>query len=113
MKKMLDSYLRLVEAALRTGMDGKRRAAFRADVLIHIRFFQHERLIHLIVTGLVAILAMLVLLCGLVIPNLWIWVLFLILVVLLGFYVRHYYHLENGVQKLYELYDQSNQEKEG
>lgn len=113
MKKMLDSYLYLVEATLRTGMDGEQRAAFRENLLIHIRFFQHERLVHLIVTGLVAILAMLALLCGLVLPNPWIWVLFLILVVLLGFYVRHYYHLENGVQKLYELYDQSNQEKEG
>ena len=113
MEKMLDSYLRLVAETMRAGLDGAQRDAFRGDLLNHIRFFQHERLVHLIVMCLVAILAMLTMLCGLVIPNPWIWVLFLILVVLLGFYVRHYYHLENGVQKLYELYDQSNREREG
>ncbi len=106
MRKQLQTYLIQTEVRLRTPMDPEERAAFRADLLVHIGFFQHERLVHLIVTALFGLLAMLALLCGLVRPGMAVEALLLILLVVLGFYVRHYYHLENGVQKLYGLYEQ-------
>ena len=73
--------------------------------------FQHERLVHLLVTFFFALLC----LCAL---GMFFWLSSLtidgLLTVLSGiivlalftlelFYIRYYYQLENGVQKLYEL----------
>lgn len=75
------------------------------DMLIQIGFFQHERLIHLIVTVTFALLAIIAILGTLIAPQPALFILVLLLVVLLVPYVRHYYILENGVQKLYQYYD--------
>ena len=73
--------------------------------LIQVSFFQHERLIHLIVTVTFAILEIIVI--GLCVtafsPGLGL--LALALLVLLIPYIRHYYILENEVQKMYAQYD--------
>ena len=71
-----------------------------------ILFFQHERLIHLLVTLLFSILTFLSLSVFIITGFLPVIVLFLLFVVLLVPYIFHYYHLENGVQQLYDLYDQ-------
>ncbi|MCL2054117.1 MAG: hypothetical protein FWG90_06730 [Oscillospiraceae bacterium] len=80
-------------------------ALLEKEILTKISFMQHERLIHFLVVFLVAIamfisfgiffatenigfLAAAVLTLGLLIP-----------------YFPHYYFLENGVQRLYGLYD--------
>lgn len=75
------------------------------DLLRQIVFFQHERLIHLIVTVTFALLAMLTLVGILFDPQPALFLLFFLLFVLLVPYIRHYYILENGVQKLYRYYD--------
>ena len=72
---------------------------------MQIQFFQHERLIHLIVTVLFALLAVMSILVNLFIQELAVLVLCLLFFVLLIPYIRHYYILENGVQQLYEYYD--------
>ena len=72
--------------------------------------FQHERLIHLLVTlffAFFAIAAMFVTasmisLYGLRFEMVPLYLLTLILVVLVGFYIKHYYYLENHIQKLYK-----------
>lgn len=72
-----------------------------------VRDFQHERLIHLLVTFFFASL----LICSIIvwltvqIPTLfWLLAIFVtILFVLELAYIQHYYQLENGVQSLYEL----------
>lgn len=74
------------------------------EVFIKILFFQHERLVHLIVTFLTAVSAILFLLGYLFLDNIYLFVLFGITLVLFIFYIIHYYTLENGTQKLYELY---------
>ena len=73
--------------------------------LIQVSFFQHERLIHLIVTVTFAILEVIVIgLCVTAfLPGLGL--LALALLVLLIPYIRHYYILENEVQKMYAQYD--------
>lgn len=71
-----------------------------------ILFFQHERLIHLLVTLLFACLTFLSFSVFLITNFLPVIVLFGLFLVLLVPYVFHYYHLENGVQQLYDLYDQ-------
>lgn len=80
-------------------------AAAKEELLIQIGFFQHERLIHLIVTVLFALLTVISLLAELFLTEPILLVLSLLFLVLLVPYVGHYYLLENGVQKLYEFYD--------
>lgn len=73
--------------------------------LIQISFFQHERLIHLIVTVTFALLEVIaVALCVLAFsPG--VGILAIAILVLLIPYIRHYYILENEVQKMYFQYD--------
>lgn len=73
--------------------------------LIQISFFQHERLIHLIVTVTFALLEMIAIGLSVVAFNLWNGLLAIALLILLIPYVRHYYILENEVQKMYWQYD--------
>ncbi len=73
--------------------------------LIQISFFQHERLIHLIVTVTFALLEVIaVALCVLAFsPG--VGMLALAILILLIPYIRHYYILENEVQEMYFQYD--------
>lgn len=73
--------------------------------LTQIQFFQHERLIHLIVTCLFAVLAFAAFFALFFTMNAGLFVLFAALLVLLIPYIRHYYILENGVQRMYTQYD--------
>ena len=75
------------------------------EALVQIGFLQHERLIHLIVTVTFAILTFLAVIGTVLSGQLSLLLLVLLLLVLLIPYIRHYYILENGVQKLYTLYD--------
>lgn len=91
---------------------GTEREAFRervvrekAELLVQIGFFQHERLVHLIVTVLFALMTILVFFLAATNFALWTGVLLLLLLVLLIPYIKHYWLLENGTQKLYQYYD--------
>ena len=70
-----------------------------------IQFFQHERLIHLLVTILFAILTVGCCVTFVVTEKIQILLLAAALFVLLIPYIRHYYLLENSVQKMYDQYD--------
>ena len=76
---------------------------FIKEHLIKIDFFQHERLIHLLVTLFYGIVALIFLF----ITCLWIYfgIIALILLVFLVLYIRHYFFLEHGVQYMYKQYD--------
>ncbi len=72
--------------------------------LIKIEFFQHERLIHLLVTLAYGIFLFI---SVLIFTQIWIFVIVIyIALIFLLFYVRHYFFLENHVQYLYKQYDQ-------
>ena len=78
--------------------------------LTQVAFFQHERLIHLIVTVLFAVLEIMsilgtVILAAMESGNIAMSLLTILLLVLLIPYIRHYYILENEVQKMYVQYD--------
>lgn len=73
--------------------------------LIKISFYQHERLIHLIVTVLFALLSIISFLYTLTYPSLGLIMLTFMFIILLIPYIMHYYLLENNVQKLYTQYD--------
>ena len=74
--------------------------------LVQIGFFMHERMVHLIVTVLFALLSVAVALYCVADPGIPMLLLFGALLILLVPYIMHYYLLENGVQKMYEQYDE-------
>ena len=103
MKKRLLNYIDYVNKEL--GKDELDAETFGKQMLIQIQFFQHERLIHLIVTITFAILLMMTFGVFLVTEVISVLVLAGLILVLLVPYIKHYYLLENGVQELYALYD--------
>jgi len=109
LKKYLKRTEELIEYLTRTAetQDSmkERLEKEKTELLVQIGFFQHERLIHLIVTVLFALMTILVFLLAVTNFELWTGVLLLLLLVLLIPYIKHYYLLENGTQKLYQYYD--------
>lgn len=80
----------------------------KSELLIKISFMQHERFIHLIVTCLFAILlfmSIVIFFISQLTALLFVTILILVLVIP---YIAHYFFLENGVQKLYSIYDAVN-----
>ena len=73
--------------------------------LVQVVFFQHERLIHLIVTVTFALLEMLAIVLSVISDSLFTLLLPVVILILLVPYIRHYYILENEVQKMYGQYD--------
>lgn len=73
--------------------------------LIKIKFFMHERLIHLLVTILFALMTTMVFLYTLNNMSIGLFLLLLLFVLLLVPYIFHYYFLENSVQHMYKQYD--------
>lgn len=81
----------------------------KKEHLTQIGFFQHERLIHLIVTVIFALVEMLSLIMTIMSDELFPIILSILILVLLLPYIRHYYILENEVQKMYAQYDRISQ----
>ena len=73
--------------------------------LVQISFFQHERMVHLLVTLAFAGMELACALVCIAVPSLTAAALMLLFLVPLVPYVVHYYHLENGTQRLYGQYD--------
>jgi hypothetical protein len=102
MAKYLKDYVKYIDDILK-GNKHKDFDALIEEHLIKIQFFQHERLIHLLVTlfyGIftLAIFAFINVNVLFIIPA-------IILMIMLLFYVKHYFLLENSVQYLYKQYD--------
>ena len=76
------------------------------EILIQIKFFQHERLVHLIVTFMTALATILFLFFSVLLESIGMTLLFIITFCLFVPYIFHYYYLENGVQALYKKYFQ-------
>lgn len=72
--------------------------------LVKIGFFQHERLIHLLVTLFYGLLSIIFMILGFAYYYM-LFIIAFILLIFLMFYVVHYFRLENGVQYLYKQYD--------
>ncbi len=105
MGKRLKDYLEKMEHIETEKMTEEEKDKVMKDLLIQIGFFQHERLIHLIVTVIFALLTMLSILGAAFLQQISMFLLTILFLVLLAPYIMHYYLLENGVQKLYTYYD--------
>lgn len=112
MKKQIQEHINFIQNTLEkegAGFDWKALSNFNRT---EISFFQHERLIHLLITFFFVFMFIGVVVLELILLNTGESVTFLInglslinaisLVVLI-FYILHYFFLENSVQKLYRL----------
>ena len=101
MKKYLNSYIEEIDKLIKNNNTNFKE--LEKKHLIKINFFQHERLIHLLVTLFYALFMLISIYISHIDP------IFLIvtvmLIIFLIFYVKHYFFLENGVQYLYKQYD--------
>lgn len=107
MKKRIIFYRLKVDSILSNpgSIPPERWTEILQEHLVQIGFFQHERLIHLIVTVTFAILTLMSFVASLVVGMPALLALTLLFVVLLIPYIMHYYTLENEVQKMYVQYD--------
>ena len=105
MERRLKEYLMIMEKVLGEDCSLEEASVRKKELLVQIGFFQHEREIHLLVTIAFALLTMMVFTANLFLNYPGMYLLFLLFLVLLIPYIRHYYILENGVQKLYTFYD--------
>lgn len=100
MKKYIINYIEEIDKKI------ENKQITKEDIenhLIKISFFQHERLIHLIVTVFYAIYMFLSIILFM---KEWLFVIitYIILIILL-FYVKYYFFIENKTQYLYIQYD--------
>ncbi len=108
MKSYIQTYLDEVEGFINSDMataSREKKEEMLAEFEKKIVFFSHERLVHLIVTVLFAVLEIITLLAFLhdyMLDEVILAVMFLVLLVP---YVFHYYFLENSVQRMYKMRD--------
>lgn len=100
MKKSIEEYIKEIDKKILCDKD---LSKLKDEHLIKIGFYQHERLIHLLVTLFYAVFMFLTILLSYYNP-LFIFIAFILLVFLI-FYVKHYFFLENNVQYMYKQYD--------
>lgn len=110
MKKRILTYRKYIDSLLASDKQSDWKY-IKQEHITQVAFFQHERLVHLIVTVTFAVLELLTV-CAYVIvgaldstlsfPLL---ILALLIIVLLIPYIKHYYLLENEMQKMYVQYD--------
>ena len=106
MGKKLKAYIISIQTLLESGEDIQNIQALKDELLTEISFWQHERMIHLLVTILFALLTMAVFMVLLFYRELSMLILLVALLSLMIPYIRHYYILENGVQTLYTFYEE-------
>ena len=103
MRKYMKDFIADLEAEINTNHKFSEKEI--VNLRIKITDFQHERLIHLLVTLFYAIFALFfLLLCNFHVIFL---IPFLAMMIFLLFYIRHYFFLENAVQYIYKLYDKA------
>lgn len=100
MKKELNDYILKIDTAIK---DKKITKDIIEEHLIKISFFQHERLIHLLVTLAFALFSIIFIALSLI-DSIFA-IVAIITFILLVFYIFHYFFLENKVQYLYKQYD--------
>lgn len=104
MTKQIKAYLALLEQFFSVEHENDELLKMRGELLQRIEFYQHERLVHLIVTMSFAVLFLIALAMTLTVGG---WGAVALTILFLGLlvpYIKHYYFLENSVQKMYTFY---------
>lgn len=104
MKKKILTYVKITDQEIN---DKKKITKERLEEhIMKTRNYQHERLIHLLVTIFVGLSAILFLLFALLLQSLSLLLIFILLLILFIPYILYYHFLENTIQKMYDQYDQ-------
>ena len=106
MGKRLREYIQRVDALIANNDASTDWQDVTQEHVTQISFFQHERLVHLLVTLAFAFMELASAVTAVLAPQPSILALMALFLVLLVPYIVHYYHLENGTQRLYAQYDQ-------
>lgn len=104
MTKQIKAYLALLEQFFSVEHDNEELLKMRGELLQRIAFYQHERLVHLLVTLFFAVFFLISLALMLTVGG---WGPIALTILFLGLlvpYIKHYYFLENSVQKMYTYY---------
>lgn len=106
MTEYLTVYMNTVNERLRNCSSPEELEDILAEHMDKISFMQHERIVHFLVTMMFALILTIFMSVLLFTDKLAILILVTMIMVLLGFYIKHYYFLENTVQKMYKVYDE-------
>ena len=102
MKEYMSNYIREIDNYINNNKYNDIDDIIRIH-LRKIKFFQHERFIHLVVTLFYALFSFLFT-AAIILSKMFI-IVAVILYVFLIFYIFHYFFLENGVQYMYKQHD--------
>lgn len=105
MTRYLKSYIASIEKRLKEASNLAELEEIMREHKDKIAFMQHERIVHFLVTMMFALILTIFMALIVVITNITALVLVTLIIVLLGFYIKHYYFLENTVQYMYVIYD--------
>ena len=106
MKKRILAYLEYIDKLLE---EDNKDTDWDEEIkkhLVQISFFAHERIVHLIVTVLFALMTIITMVYLNFSGKMVMFLLTVALLTLLVPYIMHYYLLENSVQKMYVQYDE-------
>jgi Flp pilus assembly protein TadB len=106
MKERILGYRTRIDALLEENAPDTPWEEVLEEHLVQVGFFQHERLVHLLVTLAFAIMGVAVILVTCYAPSIGMFLLSLLYLCLLIPYIMHYYLLENETQKMYRQYDE-------
>lgn len=112
MTEYLTSYMNQTDVKLNSCGSLKELERLLAEHMDKIAFMQHERIVHFLVTMMFAIVLTIFICAFIFSENFALLLLVTIILVLLAFYIKHYYFLENTVQKMYKIYDVMLEKKE-
>lgn len=107
-KQVMDAVRKYIDEEMKNAPEEKTREVL-AEFETKISYFQHERLIHLMVTLAFAVFLLFEIFTLFVMPIDFIVAGILLVCLFLGLtigYVMHYYFLENSVQKMYHMRDE-------
>ena len=110
MEKRIRAYEKYIKQATNKKLNENERARLARYHFEMLENFQHERIIHLIVMLFFVFITIVFLFvttivavtCDLQFAAIPLYILTLILVILTGCYIKHYYFLENHIQNLYD-----------
>ena len=106
-KQVMDAVRKYIDEEMKNAPEEKTREVL-AEFEQKISYFQHERLIHLLVTLFFALFLLFEIYCLFVLPTEFLISGILLVLIFFGLtigYVAHYYFLENSVQKMYHMRD--------
>lgn len=105
MWKELKEFIAYMDNETSKELTEQEKEKLNKELQTKIGYFQHERIVHLIVMFLVAVCTIIAMMSFVAFESIGVALLFVALMCLLVPYIVHYFHLENGVQKLYTYYD--------